>query len=102
MQLILSGMTVTALEAHQIGLVNAVFSPAELLPSTIEFVKLVLSKGILAVRAAVDCINMADQLSIAEGLAYESRRFGQLCGTADFREGTAAFLEKRKVEYKGK
>lgn len=102
MELILTGNMVDAQEAKRIGLVNEVFPPEELLPKTIAFVELILSKGPLAVSAAVDCILASEELSPADGLFYESRIFGRTCGTEDFKEGTTAFLEKRKAEFKGK
>ena len=102
MELILSGNMVNAAEAERIGLVNAVYKLEELLPKTEEFVKLILSKGVLAVSAAVECINASERLSELDGLEFESRKFGDTCGTEDFKEGTKAFLEKRKAEFKGK
>jgi enoyl-CoA hydratase len=102
MELILTGNMVDANEALRIGLVNAVYKHEELLQKTEEFVNLILSKGPLAVSAAIDCIEASESLSPSDGLAYESRMFGQTCGTEDFKEGTKAFLEKRKAEFKAK
>ncbi len=102
MELILTGNMVNAAEAQQIGLVNAVYKADELMPKTEEFVKLILSKGSLAVSAAVQCINASEELSELEGLHFESLMFGRTCGTEDFKEGTKAFLEKRKPEFKDK
>ncbi len=101
MELIISGNMVNAQEAYRIGLVNAIYPLNELLVKTEEFVQLVLSKGVLAVKAAVDCINASENLSPLEGLAYESKKFGEICGTNDFKEGTTAFLEKRKAVFAG-
>ncbi len=102
MELILTGNMIDAIEAKRIGLVNEIFPHEELMPKTIEFIELILSKGLLAVSAAVDCILSSEVLSLTEGLQYESRIFGKTCGTEDFKEGTSAFLEKRKPEFKGK
>jgi enoyl-CoA hydratase len=101
-ELIISGNTITADEALRIGLVNAVYAQEELLDKTFDFVKLVLSKGSIAVANAIDCIEASCELSLAEGLNYESKLFGKTCETEDFREGTSAFLQKRKAEFKGK
>jgi len=100
-ELIISGNMINDDEAKRIGLVNEVFPLEELLLKTEEFVKLVLSKGSISVSNSIDCILRSDELSLAEGLAYESKMFGITCGTADFKEGTSAFLEKRKAEFKG-
>ena len=101
MELICSGNMISAAEAKEIGLVNAVYPLSELMNKTEEFVKLVLSKGTLAVSAAVECINISDELPLREGLLFESRKFGDICGTNDFKEGTTAFLEKRKAAFAG-
>lgn len=101
MELIISGNMVNSEEALRIGLVNRVYPQAELLDKTIEFVNLVISKGPLAVQASVKAVNAAERLNPSDGLAYESKLFGEVCGTSDFKEGTLAFLEKRKAEFKG-
>lgn len=102
MELILTGDVINAEEAFRIGLVNKVFEPSELLPKTIELVNKMLIKGTLAVSASVDAINASETLSPKEGLDYESRLFGRTCGTEDFKEGTLAFIEKRKANFQGK
>lgn len=102
MELIVTGNMVDAAEAKRIGLVNEVYPHDELLVKTEEFVKLILSKGPIAVSAAVETVNASEELTLLEGLAFESRKFGDVCGTEDFKEGTIAFLEKRKAEFKNK
>jgi len=102
MELIISGNLVNAEEALRIGLLNQVYSAEELLDKAIEFVSVVLSKGRLAVSASVDCILQSENLSLLEGLHYESCKFGEVCGTKDFKEGTAAYLEKRPADFKNK
>lgn len=102
LELIISAKTIDAQYAKSIGLVNDVFPNDELLPKTIEFVELVLTKAPLAVSAAVECVNSSQNLDLQEGLAYESFRFGDICGTQDFKEGTSAFLEKRNPNFCGK
>lgn len=101
LELIISGRTIDAFEAEKIGLVNKVFSAEELIPKTIEFVELVLSKGMLAVSAGIECVMASDYMQLAEGLEFESRMFGRICATQDFKEGTLAFLEKRKPNFIG-
>lgn len=102
MEMIIAGNPIDAQEAYRCGLVSAVFPLNELLQKTEEFVKSFLAKGTIAVSAAVDCILASQNLPIMEGLSYESKLFGEVCGTEDFKEGTTAFLEKRKANFKGK
>jgi len=100
-ELVISGNIIDANEAYRIGLVNQIYNSNELMEKTIEFVNLVLSKGQLAVSAAIEVINTSDNLSLQEGLHKESLKFGEICGTNDFQEGTLAFLEKRKANFQG-
>lgn len=102
MELILTGNIIDAHKAKDYGLVNDVFSKDELLPKVEELVNLILSKSKAAVSASVEAINASEELSPLEGLAFESRKFGEVCGTEDFKEGTSAFLEKRKPNFTGK
>jgi enoyl-CoA hydratase len=99
-ELTISGNMIGAEEAKSIGLVNQVYSQAELMEKTLEFANTVLSKGSIAVSASIDAIYQSLNLSPIEGLAYESKLFGEVCGTEDFKEGTSAFLEKRKPNFK--
>lgn len=99
-ELILSGMLIGADEAAGIGLVNSVHEPDALLPHTEKFVQTLLSKSQPAVRAALECIINVDEKAPLEGLDLEAKKFGEVCGTADFKEGTSAFLEKRTPEFR--
>jgi enoyl-CoA hydratase len=103
MELIISGNIINAEEAYRLGLVNHVYPQSELIQKTEEFVALVLSKAPLAVQASVIAVNSIDKISsLSEGLDFESKLFGETCGTSDFKEGTTAFLEKRKAVFTGK
>lgn len=101
MELNISGKIIGAEEAKSIGLVNDVFPAEELNSKVMEFVDLVLSKAPIAVSGVVDTVMSAEKLSPSEGLAYESQKFGEICGSKDFKEGTLAFLEKREANFKG-
>ncbi len=101
-ELILSADMIGAEEALRIGLVNKVFTQEELLTKTIEFSGKICIKGQQAVRNALKGIKAVNQMPQAQGLKYEATLFAITCGTEDFKEGTAAFLEKRKPEFKNK
>ena len=98
-EMIMTGEPIDAVEALRIGLVNKVVPASELLPSAQAMAALIASKGPLAVRFALKAVLGADETTLSEGLAHEADLFGQCCGTADFREGTQAFLEKRKPNF---
>lgn len=102
MQLILTGDMITAAEAHRIGLADEVYPPEELLNKALEMANLIASKGPLAIRMAKECINRGLDMPLSNALDLEKVNFGVVCGSADGTEGCAAFLEKRKAEFKGK
>jgi enoyl-CoA hydratase len=100
MEYILTGDMIDANEALRIGLVNHVYSQNELMNKAIEMAKKIASKGQQAIRLAIKAINAVDEISAKEGQNYEASLFALCCGTEDFREGTSAFLEKRKPVFK--
>ncbi len=100
-EMILTGRQVDAREALGIGLVSSVVPASELLPAAGALAGAAAGKGLLAVRMALKALNAVFELPLSEGLRVEAGLFGELCGTADFREGTAAFLEKRKPTFRG-
>ena len=101
MQMVLSGETITAQEAHRIGLVNEVTAAAELVPRAEAIAGKIVANAPLAVRYAMDAINKGMEMTLAEGLKLEADLFGACCATEDHKEGTAAFLEKRAAQFKG-
>jgi enoyl-CoA hydratase len=98
-EIILSGNRFTAEEAHRIGLVNDVVPQEALLERAEAFVQSVLSRSQTAVRAALGVILAAGETSPVEGLRTEAQAFAALCDTADFKEGTSAFMEKRAAKF---
>lgn len=102
MELNLTGDMIGAEEAKRIGLVNEVFEEGELIEKSIAFIEKVITKSPIALAAIIDSVRASTELSLKEGLEYESQKFGEVCGSQDFKEGTLAFLEKRKANFIGK
>jgi enoyl-CoA hydratase len=100
--LVLTGRTVDADEALQIGLVNAVYEPGELLERSLETANLLASKSPVALRAAKVALNHALQGDHVENLAREADLFGELFASEDAKEGLAAFVEKREPRFVGR
>jgi enoyl-CoA hydratase len=100
MELILTGDIIDAGEAFRLGLVNRVYPLNELLTKAFELADKIASKSQYAVKQAVKAITICDEFSVSEGLKYEASLFSLCCGTEDFKEGTSAFLEKRKPVFK--
>ena len=102
LELLASGAMIDAQEAWRIGLVNRVVPQDQLLAESEKLLRAMLENGPLAVAECIRMVNAEEDLSLDEALALESARFAALAGTADFREGTGAFLEKRKPVFGGR
>lgn len=102
MELNLTGDLINANEAMRIGLVNNVFEDINLIEKCTELIEKIISKSPIAISAIVESVSSSTKLSLKEGLEFESRKFGEVCGSQDFKEGTLAFLEKRKANFIGK
>jgi enoyl-CoA hydratase len=102
MELILSGRFVDAQEALSMRLVNKVEPPDGLMDTCEEMARVLLSKGALAVRYAMDAIDEGLQVSIDEGCNLEANFFGLCFATEDMKEGVQAFLEKRQPKFQWK
>ena len=101
LDLVLSGRMVPAEEAFSIGLADRVV-PAEALDETVEsFVKELCKKSPIAQARAIEAVVSGAETSQDEAMRLEAGLFGLCFATEDMREGTAAFLEKRKPEFKG-
>jgi enoyl-CoA hydratase len=102
LELLLSGDPISATEAHRIGLVNAVVPQSELLNYSRAWLEKVLANGPLALGLAMDAVDVGLDSGLEAGLRFEAAAFGMAAATEDRREGTRAFLEKRKPAFAGK
>ena len=102
MQLLLTGEMIPAKEAHRIGLVNEVTAPSDLIPRGEEIARKIIANAPLAVQYTMEALNKGIETPLSEGLYIEAALFGLASATEDKKEGTAAFLEKRPAQFKGR
>jgi enoyl-CoA hydratase len=102
LELLLTGDTVSAEEALQMGLVNRVVKADELMDAGKELMKVILSKGPVAVSYMLQAVHQGLNTTLEEGIRLEANYFGMACSTEDVKEGTTAFLEKRRPHFKGR
>lgn len=100
-EMIFTGKMIPAIEAHTIGMVNKVCSPEQLMDEVIRTAKTMASKGKVALRAAKQAINNGMSVDLATGCSIETDAFALCMASPDAKEGTSAFLEKRKPDFKG-
>ena len=100
--MLLTGEPITAQDAHRIGLVQQVTPPAELLAAARQWAARILANAPVAVSLCIDTVNRGLEMPLEDAMAYEATQFALTCSTEDMREGTRAFLEKRKAEFHGR
>ena len=102
-ELIFTGEIISAEDARDIGLVNQVVAePEDLLSAAIEMAQKIISKAPVAVALAKAALNIGSNVDIHSGLLFEKHAQAVAFATEDRMEGTSAFLEKRKPNFKGK
>jgi enoyl-CoA hydratase len=102
LEIILTGEPITAQEAYRIGLVNQVVPPQDLMNAAESLAAKIIANAPLAVRYAMEAVNHGMEMSLEQGQFLEATLFGLCCTTADMKEGTLAFLEKRPARFTGK
>jgi len=102
LDLILGGHVIEAAEAHRIGLADRVVAPDRLRGAVEEFAAQLRGKSPSALARALDAVLSGGEMALGEALHHEAALFGLCFATADMREGTSAFLEKRKARFPGK
>lgn len=102
LELCLLGEPIDAQRAHQLGLVNRVVPAAELENTTRQLAERLAASAPLALRAILDAVIVGGECGLDEGLEFESAQFGLMFASEDMREGTGAFLERRKPNFAGR
>ena len=102
LDVLLTGDQLPASEAHRIGLVDRVVPAADLMAEARKLAGALAAKAPVAVRYILDAVGKGLQMPFAEAQIYEATLFGLVASTEDMREGTRAFLEKRRPAFKGR
>nr|WP_246615732.1 enoyl-CoA hydratase-related protein [Aquimarina litoralis] len=101
MEMIMTAGMIDANQALNYGLVNHVVSQEELLPLAEKLASKIMRNSSVAIASAINAVNAAYEDGV-NGFKAEIKEFGNCFGTLDFKEGTTAFLEKRKADFPGK
>ncbi len=102
LEILLTGDMVSAQRAYEIGLVNQVVTAAELMAAAKKLAAALAGKAPIATRYIIEAVNHGLDMPLAQAQFFETALFGAIASTEDTREGTSAFLEKRKATWKGR
>jgi enoyl-CoA hydratase len=100
-EMTLSGKTLTAEDARKMGLINIVVEPENVITEAELMATEIGELSQPAIRAVIEAVVKGSEMSLEQGLELENKLFSQLFSGADVREGTRAFLEKRKPIFRG-
>lgn len=100
-ELLLTGDMIGAEQAHYLGLVNHIVPHGKEVIVAKEIIQKISTKGPLAIAKTIEAVNTYFQFD-EDGFAKEVKEFGNLMGSEDAKEGAAAFVEKRRADFKGK
>jgi enoyl-CoA hydratase len=101
LELLLTGDQIPAQEAHRLGLVNRVVPAMELMAEARKLASSLAAKAPIAIRYILEAVHKGTEMPFAQAQIFEATLFGLVSSTDDMREGTAAFLEKRKPVFRG-
>jgi enoyl-CoA hydratase len=102
LEMLLTGAQISAEEAHRVGLVNKVVPAASLMTEARALAHTLAGKAPVAVRYILEAVAGGLEMSFTDAQDYEATLFGLVSTTDDMREGTRAFLEKRKAAFQGR
>lgn len=101
LELCLTGATIGAQRAHELGIVTRVVSPEALDEAVDALADQLAAAAPLAAAGILDAVLQGGEISLDQGLEFETQAFALVFSSEDMREGTRAFLDKRKPEFKG-
>ena len=102
LEMMLTGEPITAEHAERVGLVNHVVAREVLLSFSETLLSKILANAPVAARLILECVDVGLRSGLEEGLQFEAAAFASVASSEDRREGTTAFLEKRKPVFQGK
>ena len=102
LEILLTGDPLSAQEAHRLGLVNRVVPAASLMAEARALAATLATKAPIAVRYILEAVHKGLEMPFPQAQIFEATLFGLVASTDDMREGTKAFLEKRKPDFKGR
>ena len=100
--MVLTGEFISAQEAHRVGLVNRVVPAGQYLEEAYRLAASISAMSPVAARLAKESVNRSFETHLDEGLHFERKNFYLTFASEDQKEGMAAFVEKRKPEFKGR